>query len=153
MSVSTDAVLFYGYCSHEEEDLFKKDREDAAEEPEAPEWKEVVLAKRGIINPWNGWTRDLPKPPEEFLTAWYAAKKAVEAEFGVDHAYHCHSEAGMPYIFVTASKITAWRGDPKPIESLVVGSDWNERLRLWCTELGVTPPQEEPQWWLVSYWS
>ena len=42
----------------------------------------------------------------------------------------------------------------EPITSLAVGDDWNAKLDAHLGAQGATPPEGEnqPGWWLVSYW-
>lgn len=162
MSVSTNAVLFYGYC-WDEEDLELVDGD----------WEETVLKKRGVVNPWDA----MPKELDEYLPGetisgkrareeawtnahrseideWYAAKQKVREEFDVDISHHCSGECSMPYVAVKEVGVTASRGYPETIDPsmFVVKSEWKEKLDRFMEELEIEKPQPEPKWWLVSYW-
>lgn len=172
MGVSTDAILFYGYCWHEEGASIYGERgeSDADDDDDGDRyWPERVLANRGVKNPYDDFPKEIEairnydekrrKGDEWFaanrpsLDAWYKAKRDVEIEFGCSIGQHCSGDYPMPYVFVNASITRAARGYPKEITSLSVGDDWNEKLAKFVAELGIVPPEgQEPKWWLVSYW-
>jgi len=162
MGVSTDAILFFGYCWNEEKYELLEGEED---------WEEVVLKRRGIESPWKDHPGDDPSlsyaenrqrgeewstANRERLDAWYAAKKEVGAEFGCDIGRHCSGEYPMPYVYLQASQIRASRGYPKLIrpDAVFLPADIAAVDRF-MNELGIERPEDqlEPQWWLVSLWS
>lgn len=166
MGVSTDAVLFWGYCWGEEDvDIFQ------GAVPDDAEWEQVVLARRGFVNPWDA-ARDLDTclPGERYeqkqarakvwtdanraeIDAWYEAKNAVAAEFGVEVGSHCSGECPMPYLTVPAARILAHRGYAKAINGLPTADpEWRAKLDRFVAEFGIKKPHPEPRWWLVSYW-
>lgn len=160
MGVSTDAVIFYGFCWSEPTELFPEECEG--------EWQKAVLAKRGIVSPWEKAPQDawdcLPyverrkasdtwcKANRADLDTWYAQQEAVRQEFGVEVGYHCSGEYSIPYLYATGSRQRASRGYPEEVKSLDVGVDWAARLERFLAELGLTRPHDVPRWWLVSYW-
>lgn len=104
MGVSTDAVVFFGYCWDDEFEL----PETATEL-----WKgDVLVGRHGS----DGWT--------------------------------------VPYVYVEASRVSAARGYPQNLTAAMfaVQLGWPEALDAFCADHNIVPPQESPQWWLVSWW-
>lgn len=161
MGVSTNAVIFYGYCWDEECELIDG------------EWETKVLKDRGVKNPWDDYPESISqirdyterrKAEEKWaedhraeLDEWYAARKAVRAEFGCDIGRHCSGDYSMPYVFVEDSELTVRRGYPHPLapDDTTAEDWWADRLAAFMTAVGIAKPdgQDSPQWWLVSYWS
>ena len=166
MSVSTNAILFYGYCWEEDVLLLGDDGPDA-------DWPERILRKRGEVNPWDSYPygeddrmsrsewRKLQeawvKEHREVIDAWNAKEKAVRQEFGnVDLHWHGSDGCSMPYLSVEESCLTARRGYPKEFcPELLYLHDlraWDAALNCWLAEFAVEKPHDRPRWWLVSYW-
>ena len=174
MGVSTDAILFWGYCWAEERSdlpgasIYRdakprdEDKEEEEEEDEEEEWPERLLVARGIANPYTDapafepdWSAYRAKNAARF-EAWHQAQSHIRAEFGCDIGSHAHIDYSMPYVCVDASYVVAQRGCPEPIDAqrMRVGDDWPERLRAFIEALDIVPPEgQEPGWWLVSYWA
>jgi hypothetical protein len=157
VGVSTDAILFYGYVWEDEDSdpLGIGDKE----------WSEVVLEKRGEKNPWHDYPAEDERLPYEErrkkgdawaadhraeIDAWYAKKRAVVAEFGVDVCRHCSGDC--PMLYISTKEHLASRGNPVRIESLVIEPGSNAKLDRFLQEFGVRPPASGLGWWLVSYW-
>ena len=164
MGVSTNAILFYGYCWDKEIELFPCDPDG-----DFPEWDRIILRKRNVPDPWEAF------PSEEFrtldwrerrqkgdawmkeheveLNAWTEAKKFVREEFGCEIGSHCSGGCSMPYVFV--SEVVARRGYPLSVTPATLAIDpvWHSLLDRFLAELGIDRPQEKPGWWLASYWS
>ena len=166
MSVSTDAILFYGYCWSEETVLFEDDRGGM-------EWPERILRKRGEVNPWDAYPNDVDnimpwterrelqdkwvKEHREAIDAWHDKQKAVQGEFGnVDLHWHCSDGSPMPYLSIEESGASARRGCPEEIRpELLMLRDWqawDAALDKWLAEFAIEKPHDRPRWWLVSYW-
>lgn len=126
MSQSTDAVLFWGYCWEDETSPYADESDDEADD------------RHARLSGLEG-------------AEWKQRMEAREAA-GVEVGHHCSDACRMPFVSVTASKTTAWRGSPKAIASLEVGADWREKLDAYCSLMGIKPPQDAPGWWLVSWW-
>ena len=175
MGVSTNAILFYGYCwSEEDVELFRNpefggDDDEGLKEGDSPEWTERVLLKRGEKNPWNNLPAEfaaLPyqekrKAQEKWiadhraeLDAWSAKKDAVEKEFDIVVSSHCSGDYSMPYLAANGSSVIACRGYPEEVDlaTLKVDPEWNAKLDKFIAEFGIEKPHEKPTWWLVSYW-
>jgi len=105
MSVSTDAIVFYGYC-----------------------WGEEGEQRRAGHN---------TKPID-----------------GVEWSWHCSDASPMRYLAIEDSKVTAWRGYPKPLPSTSVPLAWEDRLEEELERNGIEPPEGEnqPGWWIVSWY-
>lgn len=159
MSVSTDAVLFYGYCWEDDDGILEKLE---------TEWQEQVAVRRGHVSPWDSYpaTDHLPYDQQRkignkwcddnraAIDEWVAVKNRIEKEFGCEVGRHCSDQYAVPYVFVEGSVTTANRGCPQRIDSWPsVGADWNEKLERFCNELEIKPPEgQKPGWWLVSFW-
>lgn len=161
MGVSTDAILFYGYCWDEEADLMDRIREG---DDNSSGWAEVILRRRGEHDPWDGYPAGEGLPYAEkramqtawiednrpSIDAWGEARKAVEREHPVSLGHHCSGECSMPYL--AAFSLCASRGYPKAVELPPVDPAWREALDAWLALFGIEKPQPEPKWWLVSFW-
>ena len=153
MGISTDAILFYGYCWDEETNLFGEGEE------RYQEWEHIILKKRGFSSPWDSYpVKDaaIKKWKEDNKTAtdeWNRWKNNLKEEFGgVDIYHHCSAEYTIPYI--TASRIEAHRGYPKEITPHLLGRivGWDDSLDKFLDALDIPKPHSVPKWWLVSYW-
>jgi hypothetical protein len=160
MGVSTDAIVFYGYCWDEEIDLLPEEA--------AGEWEYVVLKNRGLKSPWDDYPSEelagLPynerkRAKDQWyetnhvaLTAWRDAQTAVARELACEVGRHCSDDCSMPYVCVNGSVFCAGRGCPQELALPPVGADWDEKLKKFLAELDIERPQERPRWWLVSYW-
>ncbi len=158
MGVSTDAILFYGYCWDEEHDLFPDLDDD-------DRWSNVILARRGVKSPWLDLPRfDLPtgernKKVDQWvmehrkeIDEFHRQEKAIKEEFGVEVGYHCSAEYPFPYVYVKA--IEARRGYPEKVDPSELSAlpGWDEKLDRFLAEFNIEKPNEKPRWWLVSYW-
>lgn len=159
MGVSTNTILFYGYCWGEEKALVEDD-----------EWVDVVVKKRGIFDPWCEYvapTRPMDYAArKEFEDKWtsahrreldeyYAKKRAIESEFWCDIGWHCSIDCLIPYVYVCGAGATVYRGYPKSLKAsdLAINEKWDSMLSKFVAELGIAPPDGQvPQWWLASYW-
>ena len=124
MGVSTDGILFYGFCWDEEKELLP-DGEDGRNQSE---WQSIILAKRGVPDPWeaypacdgleyaekrriqNAWVQD----NDAAIKARWAAKATINDEFGCDIGRHCSDGCSMPYVYAMESRVVASRGCPEP---------------------------------------
>jgi hypothetical protein len=167
MGVSTDAIVFYGYCWDDECRLLPEGSD---------EWTAVVLRGRGVRRPWDDFPKELndPSHPQYVhdydrrktaadqwttdhraeLDEWYAANRAAKAEFGCDTDTHCSGDYPIPYVFVVASRVSAARGHPRELDPATVAArpEWGGMLDRFLAALAVERPHPEPKWWLVSYW-
>ena len=164
MGVSTDALLVYGYVWEEEADLFD-------DESGEREWTEIVARLRGIPNPWDQYPEAelaaLPYAEQRArgnewtaahraeLDAWRDAKKAIEAEYGIDVDYHGSDEWSVPIVKIAGAGKRAARGYPQELAGtdLAVDPEWDGRLRRFVTDLAIdTSEAKGPGWFLVSWW-
>ena len=167
MGVSTNGILFYGYCWQDEDVKLFRDEEGR-------DWPGYLAIKRGHKDPWDALPKRLhDRSASEYvhdydqrwrlidtwkaehraeLDAWHSLQNAIEQEFGVELGRHCSGEYPMP--FLAAKKYTARRGHPVPVDvaDLAVDPEWTGKLDRWLSEMGVEKPHPEPRWWLVSYW-
>lgn len=161
MGVSTDGMLLYGYIWDDETELFDNDDDD--------EWVDVVAKSRDIPNPWDRYVE--PKLPymeqrahadawvaehRKELDAMYAAKRAIEDEFGVTISYHGSDGWSVPYVHIKDAEVAAYRGSPQSVTgmSLERNPEWDAKLDRFMEELGIEKPdgQDEPGWYLASWW-
>lgn len=153
MGTSTDAILAFGWAWDTEDADLGLD--------EDVEWPELVLKKRGIVNPWDLYPETISREEgqnwlaqnRDAVDAWYAQQIAVRDEFGCDVASHCSGDCPMPYVYVVESEITAWRGTVKQIPlPLAPRASWKSQLERFVGELGIEV-DSDPYYFLVSYWS
>lgn len=181
MGVSTDAILFYGYCwddedvrnpweiGREDADDDEDDEDDATEDED---WEERYARTKGCLPPTtpfperrvtptheNGWD-STPKDYDaaeqaiidQYEAYWDAKRKIVEAATClVDR--HCMASCPMAYVAVSESVTTSHRGFPHEITSLAVDPTWDAALAEFCAALGIKVDNKKPAWWLVSDWS
>lgn len=134
MGLSTDALLWWGYCWDDEAELIPEDEDGYRD------WEATYAAKSG-----------LRQQDAEDSSAWYARKSAAVKAVGVEIDSHCSSEYPIPLVAIAESKKRAWRGQPIAVESLAVDPSWTSRLDEFCRTMGITPPEgQKPQWWLAS---
>lgn len=156
MGTSTNGLLFYGYCWPDEDNDFETSMEEVVK---------AILVGRGMTDPWDAhyvgeqpyenykaWAATPAGKDEE--EAWHAAQRQVESELGVDWGFHCSGERSMPYLHVRGTETTAYRGSPRAITSLEIGPDWKEKLDSFLASQGIEVPEgdNQPGWWLASYW-
>jgi hypothetical protein len=170
MGVSTDAIVFWGYCWSEETELFDFRAEFGDRDIE---WPEAILRRRGKSNPWDNAPADLDRylPGERYeqkearvkawtdanraaLDEWYKAGRDIEEEFGIELRFHCSDECSMPYLTLATARHLSHRGYPQELDpaALVPAPDWAAKLDRFLAEFGIEKPHEQPRWWLVSYW-
>lgn len=151
MGQSTNAYLFYGYCWDEEDEP-----EDVTTDMD--DWAEESLIARGHTDPWDshpgGSSPEWMAANNKATDDWYDLKKSLTAEAGVEWDSHCSGDCPMYFLHIPESKTTAYRGDMQPVTSLAVSDDWKAKLDAHLEAQGATPPEGEnqPGWWLVSYW-
>lgn len=161
MGVSTDALLFYGYVWDDEHDLLGD-----LDGPRDSDWAEHMLIKRGQLSPWReGYYPHSEQDDHKRamwraqhraeFEAWAEAKKAVQAEFGVEVDHHGSDEWKCPLVAIAGTMTRVGRGYPDQIlpEQLAVDPAWNDRLQRWVTELGIDLSEAQgPGWFMASWW-
>lgn len=174
MGVSTNAILFYGYCWDEEVPAEEFSQVLCDIEEDACEWSAVIAKRRGIRDPWVDYPKTDDMPYEQSrqigdqwcaahsseLNLWHVAKSDIKEEFGCEIDFHCSGECPMPYVAVKESVTCARRGGPEVVDvemmhkQTIADAEWNAMLDKFMAELGIAKPdgQEHPRWWLVSYW-
>lgn len=175
MTVSTNAILFYGYWWDEEtrkpwnigrndDDDDDKDDDDSWEAryarakgcqpPSLPFPDRTVPATRE--NGWNVTPTDYSAAEQAIIdqhTAYWEAKRKLAEVSPCLVDTHCSDSYPMPYVAVRASITTSHRGDPTKISSLAVEPSWDALLVEFCTLMGIEIGTQKPGWWLVSHWS
>ncbi len=184
MSNSASATLFFGYCWNDDEaaDRIKAailryaanrgpdddDDDDETGDERDVEWVDAVAARRGLVNPWT----ELKVPPglgyqqkrafeqdwiaahEADLDAWRAAKKAIEAEFGIEIGFHGHTadDYSAPHLVMNGGEkdVSSIDGMEVTPEMLTIDPAWMEALDRWLAEFGIKPPHDKPRWWIVA---
>jgi len=147
MSVSTNAILFYGYCWDDEAEHPWPDGEgEVLDEDEDDNWEDRYARARGCLPP------DAEASAREHKKYETAKKKLVAASrCRVDT--HCMTSCPMPYVAVEASVTISHRGYPSTVTSIDVDPTWDEALTEFCKTLGIKVGKKKPSWWLVSDWS
>jgi len=154
MSVSTDAMLFYGYCWDEETStpwtIGKDDEDETSDSDDEEDWEErYARLKAGLLKPDTGDGYD-EKTYGEYLDAKRKIIEACPCEVGT----HCHSDAPMPYVCIKATYTCNSRGDMTRLNpaEFEVDESWDSELKKFCKLMGIAPPAEGPGWYMVSYW-
>jgi len=174
MGVSTDAILFYGYCWDEEDarNPWEVGRDDATDDDDDDDWEARYARAKGCLPPsapypertvtptrQNGWDstpNDYSKAEKAIIDQhrayWDAKQKIADASpCLVDR--HCSASCPMAYVAVKASVTTSNRGFPHEITSLAVDPAWSSQLAEFCEVLGIKTKGMKAAWWLVSDWS
>jgi hypothetical protein len=152
MTTSTNAILFYGYCWKEEQRYPWDEEEDHDDR----------FARLSSIVPPNS-----PYPAKEDNSLKAAAIRMEYAAFwdkksnglilaGCTVSTHCSNKAPMPYVAIFESRRIATRGYPYPMSQAIhlpAEIGWDEKLKNFCTKMQIVPPEDKPQWWMVSNWS
>ncbi len=158
MGTSTDAILAYGYNLGGGEDEWHIQEADGEYgewtsdwyDPEDEDRDDFVTAAEQRLLVAAGFTQT-----DWQADGYFDRKREAEARVGVELDTHCSGE--YPLYFIAAHKITARRGYAKDIdfaelEAMRIEQDWDSKLTKALQVLGMTPKQERPGWFLVSYW-
>lgn len=159
MSVSTDAILFYGYCWNEERRRpwdEPEEAEDADEGHDSEDWETRFARLRGVVCPTDEYPEDDQRAPadnevRERFNDYWAKKRQLAAESPCTVERHCHCDAPMPFVTIRASQVTSSRGDVTEVKSLAVDPAWDAQLRTFVTEMQISlEGAKGPAWFLVS---
>jgi len=172
MGVSTDAILFYGYCWDDEHSLWKADDDDNSDDDDKNDWETRYARTKGLLPPskpfpdrtvaptrennWDSTPKDYNSAEraiiDQYSAYWDAKSKLVEAAPCLVDS-HCSASCSMPYVAMRKSVTSSHRGYPSKIPSLNVDPAWNEALVEFCKTMEIKVGNRKPAWWLVSYWS
>lgn len=129
MGQSTDAYIWYALeCENENE----SDLPDS-----------VSAKLRGLIPELSG----------DDVDSWEytdRANKLLEP-LGCAITSHCSCDYPVYVLAIKDSEVRARRGYPKRLDCLLVGEDWQDKLRR-AAELIAWPSKGEPTWLLASMW-
>lgn len=183
MSVSTDAILFYGYCWDEESrnpweisldadmDSEEADEQDDEDEDEDDWEARYARAKRCLppsdkfpermVTPTreNGWSstpKDYSAAEQAIIdqhAAYWEAKHKLVEQATCLVGTHCAGECPMSYVAVKAAHTVNHRGHMTEITSLAVDPTWDAALAEFCTAMGIKTDGKKAAWWLVSDWN
>ena len=163
MGQSTNAILFYGYCWDEEAqhawELHPDYDRDLAEEQKLDDEdaeERYVRLKRGLNKPAGEYD-------EKLYGGYLEAKHKLLEKLNVEHDTHCSGGCPMPYVAIKSSVVTAWRGHKIELQPDKMfasphtlkpdgSGHWATDLREYCELMQIPVPDEDPKWWLVSYW-
>lgn len=163
MGVSTDAILFWGYCWTDEDRLpWMTDDDDESVDNTSDGGQDDPEERYAVAC-------GVPRPTVEFPENEHdnsAKAKAARAEYlefwdkrdnvykraGCKLVYHCSDECTMHGVAITASVLEASRGNPEQVKSLETYPEWEQKLAAFCDKMGINVKKQKPKWWLVSYW-
>lgn len=141
MTVSTDAILFFGFGLYEEEP-------EACKGGGISGWTDYYAIKMGIKPPPKEFN-DETKP--DIKRFWKERDEIVKkSQCGI--GAHCSSDYPMYYVYIEVSEITAHRGYPKEVQlnALKVEPSWIILLKTFCETMDIK--YQEPKWILCSHW-
>lgn len=174
MTVSTDAIIFYGYAWDEETDApwtigadsDSNEDEDLEADSDADDqgWEERYAIRMGakppeLPYPEKGYDYQGTYTPEEQAAIdahkafWDERRRLVDAcPCKVDS--HCSNDYKMPFVCIKDSYICNSRGDMTELtqDQFEIEPHWNDELKKFCKLMGITPPAGGPKWYLVSWW-
>ena len=179
MGVSTDAILFYGYCWDDEDvsspwkigdDVAEDENED--EDEDKDDWESRYARAKGCLPPstpfpdrtvkptrengWNSTPKDYSAAAQAIIdqqTAYWSAKQKIADASPCLVDRHCCASCPMAYVAVKTAVTTSYRGVPHEITSLAIDPAWNGQLTEFCTAMGIKIEGMKAGWWLVSDWS
>ena len=158
MSVSTDAILFFGFLLEEDGDPYpwEDEKYDGSEE-----WFVEVL---GVEFPDQDWDSLTKTEQEQVWDEYRQVKRKALKSSEIELIQHCSGSHPMYAIGIKKTTKTAWRGYPAHIDpNLAVQVGWIEDLKKFSRVLNLEPEIYDPEkhkkditgklgWWLVSYW-
>lgn len=127
MGVSTDALLWWGYCTTDSEGGLP----------------ESVLEHMRKISP--------PDRDEDATDGFFEDVTNLLKGTGVSLVLHCHSDYLMYGLAIEESSQLAWRGDPQKVNMREPTELWLSMLREAAKKIG-WESESGPTWWLASYW-
>jgi hypothetical protein len=166
MTVSTDAILFYGYCWDEEtHHPWTIGREDDRDQDDE-NWENRYARVRGVDAPkalFPERTDEHGRPPKDYTAAeqaivdaylaYWDRKRELTGMSSCEIFTHCSNAFPMPYVCVKASRLHSSRGEMTEVKSLAVDPIWDLQLAEFCEVLGIRTEGRNPAWWLVSNWA
>jgi hypothetical protein len=146
MTVSTDAMLYYGFTFLDEDENDPPWKKEDDEDYDVEDWLCEKLG--GPTPPASEWSEELQ---EEFSNYWKAKRKFIE-ELPIMIGWHCYIDEPMYFICIRDSHHKASRGYPQKLGGDVVSLlGWNVVMREYCDRLGIN--WQKPQWELASVWN
>jgi hypothetical protein len=147
MTVSTNALLYYGFTFTEEEYEPPWKKEDD-EDHDSDDWLCELLG--GPKEPDVEWS-EASEVKQQFHEYWDAKKKFIE-ELPIMIGWHCYIDYPMYFICIRESHHEAYRGYPVQLkDSIVKNLGWDPTLQEYCKKLGIE--WQQPQWELAPLWS
>lgn len=101
---------------------------------------------------------DIDPDDESHWDDEYDASVDAKARFGVEIGGHCSCDYTMPYLYISESQKTAWRGCPVQIDPNDLFAapldEWDKRLSdaIETYGLDISEAHPRPGWFLVSNW-
>lgn len=137
MSVSTDAILYYGI---ELGETFATDWYELSEQWQKAHAPQCPKDKSDYKTPeWNTWRKAKAE--------WEATPENIRIDT------HCHFDYSMYFASVHRHYRKAYRGDPLEIDpATLVATDEDRAMLKKFLEWAHVPYTGEPKWTLCSYW-
>lgn len=66
----------------------------------------------------------------------------------VQIGFHCNGEDPMYFLAVSETLVTANRGYPSKVKTVLVKPEWRSELKQFCDWMGIK--FQEPAWWVTS---
>ena len=127
MGISSDGIFFYGMCWNDEDKPWK--------EPTDEELSAMKKIKSYVDE--NDW---------ETL---YQVRSGIKVEKSpVELDIHCSFEYSMPLLAVKETLVSASRGCPEKVKTVLVKPEWDDQLRDFCKIMGIK--WQQPAWWVTS---
>jgi hypothetical protein len=166
MTVSTDAILFYGYCWDEETRQPWSIGHEHDQDQDVENWEDRYARVRGVAAPMTLFperTDEYGRVPKDYTSAeqavvdeylaYWDRKRELTGASNCEVSTHCSKESPMPYVCVKASRLHSSRGEMTEVRSLAVDPIWDLQLSEFCEVLGIRTEGRKPAWWLVSDWA
>jgi hypothetical protein len=137
MSVSTNAMLFYGFTfaeNDEEPPWYTDEYED--------EWEKYYVTQKGVLYPSGDASLGV-------INDYWAMWNKIIAECPCSIGIHGHSDYQHLFVYAKDHYYKARRGYPQMVPSLKADTKSLDQLYQFCKLMGIK--WQEPYWYLVSY--
>lgn len=154
MSVSTDAILCYGFEVGDEDEKPAWMQPEEGDEDFDFETFLVARLSDSIKEPgeFNKISYDHDPEIRKQWSDYWAAKREFVKSVGVDLVSHCSGDYPMYILAAKASITRAHRGYPEKLpDGMTADPGWPQILEVFCEKTGIQI--QEPSWILCSNWS
>lgn len=137
MSVSSDALLFYGFSAEDVGDWGEIDNDD---------WEALYAEKKGVSPQVYDGKNQIS---EEALREYWRKTRKLLLDEPCEIGYHCMDGSAISYVCIKSTLTTASRGTPREVKTLEIDPAWRDQLKKFCDLMEI--PWQESKWYLASW--